>query len=293
MKSVVLIVAFVYFNWALNAQKINTEIDHGKQTYLLGKIDKFGLKGPNYSGWFETNYNNYKPNANTINNLSRTIADYEILLFMGTWCGDSKREVPRFIKVLDELQFPNNQLTMIALSREVNLYKQSPQHEEAGLNIHRVPTFIIYKNGKEVNRIVEKPVESLEKDLLQIITSKSYEGHYAVVQEVHNLLKKGVKKLKRKENKLLTSYQGKVTSMYELNTYAKILGFNNRNQDAIAVLELNTKFYPDNAKVYVSLFQMLIANNRIDKARAALEKAIELDPNNEHLRNQHNDIKSR
>ena len=225
--------------------------------------------------------------------LSETIEDYEILLFMGTWCGDSKREVPRFLKVLDELQFPEEQLTMVALSREANLYKQSPQHEEAGLNIHRVPTFIIYKKGKEVNRIVEEPVESLENDLHQIITSKSYEGHYAVVQEVHNLLEKGVKKLKRKENKLLKSHQGKVSSMYELNTFAKILTNSQKTEEAIAVLELNTKFFPDNPKVYVNLYQILKTANRTQEAVVALEKAVELDPKNEQLQSRLDEIKSR
>lgn len=274
-------------------QNLNTEINNGKQAYLLGKIDKSGLQGPNYNGWFETNYNNYSPDASTINNLSGTIADYEILLFMGTWCGDSKREVPRFLKVLDELQFPDNQLTMVALSREAGLYKQSPQHEEAGLNIHRVPTFIIYKNGKEINRIMEEPVESLEKDLLQIVSTNSYEGHYAVVQEVHTVLQKGVSKLKRKENKLLKSYQDKVSSMYELNTYAKVLNHSQKTEEAIAVLELNTKFFPDNPKVYVNLYQMLKTANRTDEAVVALEKAVELDPKNKQLQSRLNQIKSR
>ena len=293
MKLALPIVAFLYLNWALNAQKINTEVGHGKQAYLLGKIDKSGLEGPNYNSWFNSNYTAYKPDSSALEELSKSIGTYDIVLFMGTWCGDSKRQVPRFLKVLDGLQFPKAQLSMVALSREADLYKQSPQHEEASLNIHRVPTFIIYNNGKEVNRIVEEPVETLEKDLLKIISSDTYKGHYAIVQEVDKLLKHSVKQLKRKENKLLRTYSNKITSMHELNTYAKILSSNNRIQEAIAVLELNTKFFPNTAKAYLSLYQLLTTANRNDEARVALEKAIELDPNNEQLLNQLKSIKSR
>ena len=42
-------------NGMLLKQKINTEVGHGKQAYLLGKIDKSGLEGPNYNSWFNSN----------------------------------------------------------------------------------------------------------------------------------------------------------------------------------------------------------------------------------------------
>ena len=47
------------------------------------------------------------------------------------------------------------------------------------MNIHHVPTFILYQNGIEVNRIIETPVESLEKDLIAIIQAKKYSSNYS------------------------------------------------------------------------------------------------------------------
>lgn len=41
------------------------------------------------------------------------------------------------------------------------MYKESLQHEKKGLNIVRVPTFVIFKDGKEVNRIIERPIKTL------------------------------------------------------------------------------------------------------------------------------------
>jgi hypothetical protein len=39
----------------------------------------------------------------------------------------------------------------------------------SGLNIEKVPTFIIYAGNKEIGRIIETPANSIESDLLQIL----------------------------------------------------------------------------------------------------------------------------
>jgi thiol-disulfide isomerase/thioredoxin len=99
---------------------------------------------------------------------------YSIQLFFGTWCGDSKREVPRMLKVLYQSGFKDTAIDLIAVSNHDTLYKQSPLHEERGLNIIRVPTLIVYQSGKEIGRIVETPVESIEKDIWQIVQRRNY-----------------------------------------------------------------------------------------------------------------------
>ncbi len=82
---------------------------------------------------------------------------------MATWCGDSKREVPRMLKVLNLCGVPPTAIEIINVGRGEQDYKQSPTHEERGKNIHRVPTFIVYQNGKELNRIVEFPYSHWKK----------------------------------------------------------------------------------------------------------------------------------
>jgi hypothetical protein len=64
------------------------------------------------------------------------------------------------------------------LNNSDTAYKQSPGHEERGLNILRVPTLLIYENGHEVGRVVESPVTSLEKDMFAIVTKQPYEHRY-------------------------------------------------------------------------------------------------------------------
>ncbi|MFC0602938.1 hypothetical protein [Winogradskyella pulchriflava] len=270
----------------LNAQSLNKEIaEEGKTPYLLGQIDKSGLEGENYAIWFTKNHEDYQPNTAITKAIASELKTYQIKLFMGTWCGDSKQEVPKLYKVLEACNFPMDQLTVIAVSREPNMYKQSPQHEETGLNIHRVPTIIFYKNGEEINRIVEHPVKTFEEDIQNIITINDYKSNYQIVTAIDNVLKqKGVKGLKKKSKKLLKTFEGKVTSMFELNTYGRILYGTNRIEEAIEVFTFNTKLFPDEPRTFMSLANTLGVSNQKEKAIKILEDALKIHPENEDLK---------
>lgn len=295
MKSIsITTLLFFIISIQITAQNLNTEITENTDTpYLLGKIDKSGLEGDNYKSWFTKNYNDYEPNSTITKTISSELKNYSITLFMGTWCGDSKKEVPRLYKVLEACNYPMDQLTVVAVSREAGMYKQSPQHEEAGLNIHRVPTIIFYKDGKEINRIVEHPVKTFEKDIQNIITVNDYKSNYQIVATVDDILsKKGTKGLKRKQKKLLKKFKGNISSMFELNTYGKILFNTNRIEEVIAVFELNTKLFPDEPRTYMSLANTLGFSGQKEKAVEVLENAVELFPDNNDLKQNLEVIKS-
>lgn len=295
MRTIILsIITALFCSIHTNAQTLNNEISKEGQTpYLLGKIDKKGLEGENYASWFTKNHEDYQPNTSITSTIASELKSYSITLFMGTWCGDSKKEVPRLYKVLEASNFPMDQLTVVAVSSQPGMYKQSPQHEEAGLNIHRVPTVIFYKDGKEVNRIVEHPVKTFEEDIQNIITVNDYKSNYQIVTAVDKLLKKkGAKGLKKKSDKLLKSFEGKVTSMYELNTYGRILYSTNRTNEAIEVFTLNTKLFPDEPRAYMSLANTLGVSNKKEEAIKVLEEAIKILPDNEDLKKNLETIKS-
>lgn len=294
MKTIAAFTFTLFIVFSLTAQNLNTEINkEGQSPYLLGKINKNGLEGENYTNWFSKNYEEYTVNTSMVNKISPELASYDIKLFMGTWCGDSKKEVPKFYKVLETANFPMEQLTVVAVSREANMYKQSPQHEEAGLNIHRVPTAIFYKNGKEINRIVEHPVESFEKDIQKIISTNKYKSNYQIVTVIDNIIKsRGLKKFKNKQRKLLKNYKNKVSSMYELNTYAHILYGTDRKEEAIAVFNFNTKLFPKEPSTHMSLANTLGANGQKEKAIKILENALKIHPTNNDLKENLELIKS-
>ncbi|WP_426429418.1 hypothetical protein ACPX19_07630 [Winogradskyella sp. HB-48] len=294
MKRTVNTILILILSFQLYAQNLNTEITENTDTpYLLGKIDKAGLEGENYKSWFTKNYDDYKPNSDIVKTIASELKNYTITLFMGTWCGDSKMEVPRLYRVLDTCDFPTEQLTVIAVSREPNMYKQSPEHEEKGLNIHRVPTIILYKNGKEVNRIVEHPVKTFEEDIQNIITVNNYKSNYQIVAAVDEILnKKGIKGLKKKQKKLLKKFEGKVSSMFELNTYGRVLYATNRIEEAVAVFKFNTKLFSNEPRTYMSLANTLGFSGKNEKAVEVLESAIKLFPDNNDLKQNLEVIKS-
>ena len=96
------VITAIIITFQLSGQSLNQEITENTKTpYLLGKIDKSGLEGDNYKAWFSKNLEDYKPNSNITNAIAADLKSYEITVFMGTWCGDSKKEVPRLYKVLE------------------------------------------------------------------------------------------------------------------------------------------------------------------------------------------------
>ena len=163
---------------SLSSQTVNQELTIENQTYLVGQINIEGLSSNSYKSWYSNNHNAYEVDNKTITSIKNELAKHKILIFMGTWCGDSKREVPRFIKVLEAADFPMENLKIVAVDRRKDFYKKSPAGEEWGLSIKRVPTFIFYKDGKESNRIIESPIVSLEADIKTIVTNSEYTPNY-------------------------------------------------------------------------------------------------------------------
>ena len=75
----------------------NTEKD--QQDMLIGEFKKEDLQKEPFSKWFSPAYENYTPNTSEMNTINENINDYEIKVLMGTWCGDSKREVPKLLTI--------------------------------------------------------------------------------------------------------------------------------------------------------------------------------------------------
>jgi len=179
MKASILIILSLSLNLSI-AQEFNQEIKiEQRSQFLVGPITLEGLQNEPYKSWFDSSYNAYTVDKSLAKMLKKQLKGYELKLFLGTWCGDSKREMPRIIKILKEAKFPIENLEIIALDRRKGFYKKSPGGEEKGLNISKVPTLIFFKNGKEVNRIVESPIASLEEDILSILNGASYIPNYS------------------------------------------------------------------------------------------------------------------
>ena len=158
-----------------NNEKINDTVPYEETVMLLGKANRKGLQMDAFKDWFDAGYDTYSVDSETLEKIKPLLKDVTITLFMGTWCEDSQRETPHFYKILDQADFDESKLELITVSEE----KTTPQGFEEGKNITNVPTIIFYKNNKELGRIVEYPIETLEKDMLAILSGKEYKHAYA------------------------------------------------------------------------------------------------------------------
>jgi thiol-disulfide isomerase/thioredoxin len=132
---------------------------------LVGNATREALQTGEFAPYYSKEYSAYRPDSVIIHELAGDIHQYTFTIVMGTWCSDSREQVPRFYKILDELGVKDDRITLIAVNRS----KKAGSIDISALDIERVPTFIIYRDGKEVGRIIETPVKSLEEDLLNII----------------------------------------------------------------------------------------------------------------------------
>ncbi len=139
---------------------------HAQEPYLLGKITVAQLQQSPYKKWFNNQHNNYATDKKTMAALQPLLdSTVHITIVMATWCGDSKEQVPRFYKVLNQSIYYTNEVTLICTDKN----KTTPDGLLLDKNIIKVPTFIVYQHHKEIGRIIETPATTLENDLLQLL----------------------------------------------------------------------------------------------------------------------------
>ncbi|MBL7996215.1 thioredoxin family protein [bacterium] len=114
---------------------------------------------------FKANYESYTPNDSVIHALRQFSGNIHVKIFLGTWCGDSKRNLSFFLKTLDLEGLANLTYTLYGLDRT----KRDKQQLTVKYAISRVPTMVFLKNNAEIGRITEHPSKSVEEDMLSIL----------------------------------------------------------------------------------------------------------------------------
>jgi hypothetical protein len=115
---------------------------------------------------WQDRYDSYEPASEMVDALKAKLgADSRIDVYLGLWCPDSRRNLPQFIKIMDRVgtevlvrYFGVPRRT----SRDVKYYVEE-------MKVERVPTFIVYRDGKELGRIIENPKAGMLEDLMDIL----------------------------------------------------------------------------------------------------------------------------
>lgn len=233
------------------AQNATTYVNHRNEKHLCGvfelqELEKDGL----YSSWYHDNYTGLEAidsNASWVSELEPTTVD----IYMGTWCGDSKKWVPRFVRLWDDLGLNRSQLKFIALYDSKEKYKQGPNREEKGKNIHRVPTFIFKEKGEEFARIVESPRNDLLNDLKQIATETASKPNYLAASYFLDLFDQvETKEVNKNIREHYSAIYGLACKSRELNTLGHVYLSAGKIDEAILVFYLNTYLFRYEPNVY-------------------------------------------
>jgi hypothetical protein len=93
----------------------------------------------------------------------------EIDVFLGTWCGDSRREISRLFRALEQVPEPwPFTIRWIAVDRA----KSAPGYTE-GADLRFVPTLIVRRGGAEIGRLVETTPRAIERELVDLLRGAS------------------------------------------------------------------------------------------------------------------------
>ena len=261
------------------------EEEEEEEPKLLGRCTAEQLGEEPFAEWFEEGYDAYEPNAAVVAKLQEIDREgVDITVFFGTWCGDSRREVPRLLKLLDELEFPAENLTLVAVDGVDEATKRSPTGEEKGVEIYRVPTLVVSRGGEEVARFVEYPVLSLERDLLAILSGEPYEPNYISYPTVRRWLREGLLADENVSGKgLAGQIRHVVRSEGELAAAARVLLSRGDTREAVKLFRVNCALYPESSRSFERLAEGLRQQGEVTEAREMAEKALRLNTDPERL----------
>jgi hypothetical protein len=110
-----------------------------------------------------------EPDLEAADRLVQTIDGAEVVVYLGSWCDDTRRELGRFWWALDSLGVDEPpQVTYVAVDRSLT----EPADQVAGVGLIRVPTIVVKRGGTELGRIVEESPNGIEIDLVGLLSGE-------------------------------------------------------------------------------------------------------------------------
>jgi tetratricopeptide (TPR) repeat protein len=249
---------------------------------LLGKSSRERLAQTPFDAWFNKNYAEYTIDTAAANQIKALVKDKQFLIFMGTWCGDSRREVPRMYKLLDYCGVKPSQIQLVNVNNHDTAYKQSPTHEERGLYISRVPDLLVYDSKQEKGRIVESPVSTLEKDLLAILSNKAYSPQYPATAYLAHLFQ-STEWMSTPANHQQAAEQLRSMASHwgELASFGRVLIMGGETDKAIDALRINTLLFPAEPDAFNYLANAYVKKGNRSAAKECCQTVLRLQPGNQ------------
>lgn len=181
------------------------------------------------------------------------------------------------LRLLDAIDFPRERLRLVSVDRADDAVKRSPGGEERGLEIWRVPTLIVARGGRELSRIVEHPVLSLERDLLAILDGEDYRPSYRSYPVVRRWLDEGLlADVNLSPSGLAGEVRARVADEWELRAVARVMLSRGDVTEAVKLFEVNRALYRQSSRCHADLAEALLRAGHRERAHRAAERAIRL-----------------
>ena len=169
MKKLLTIVSVLFCVNAVFAQETQVTTESNGTKIIRGFFTKKDIATDSAFAWYAVNQQGYTPDQNALQALRANKDSINIIVFGGTWCGDTKNVLPKFFALTDAAGFSQERVTLIGVDRS----KKTIQHLAEAFAITNVPTIIVMKNGKEVGRVVEYGKYGVyDKELGEILSKK-------------------------------------------------------------------------------------------------------------------------
>jgi len=162
MKHLAIFVLFAGICSPAVAQTVAIDSISGKPD-LIGPVNRSAFQD---SSWFTQNYTLYIPTSGLISRIDSLGKEDSVVVVFGSWCSDSHMWVPMFLRIADSTIL-GGRISFIAVPRSSGWRDELTP----GLNIEKVPTFIFYKKGVDIGRLVEEPDGDLGENIVKILRS--------------------------------------------------------------------------------------------------------------------------
>ncbi|MEO6732463.1 MAG: thioredoxin family protein [Ferruginibacter sp.] len=156
-----------YLLFAQAEYEITREAGKPGVKILRGTINKSLLQNDTAFKWYASNQQSYHPDSALVRSLAKAKeAKMQLIVFGGTWCEDTQFILPKFFKLQELGGLPDANITLFGVNRS----KVALGHIAEALGIINVPTIIVFKEGKELGRVVEYgKTGKWDKELAEII----------------------------------------------------------------------------------------------------------------------------
>lgn len=145
----------------------STQDENGNKV-LIGKINEKLLANDSSFRWFYQGVNSYQPETEWTKYISFYRDSFDVVVFAGTWDGFSKQLLPAFYRVMMASSYPMSKITLYGVDHQLNtLGDEAKQY-----NIDKLPTIILLHQGKEIGRIEQRPVQSIEANMAALLQNK-------------------------------------------------------------------------------------------------------------------------